>query len=161
MTTAKLSKALRAVGEDLEIRGIRCLDLRCEGDTCIVQCGYQQPPAPTPLTLHYAPDDIEHLDREGREKRQDFSPAKDFLTLSHILRGIGWYLDKRNARLLRISNNESPGTNMVFRIEYETDEGGAVVEERPVSSLYDICVNMYKQRGKDTRFGAKTGRWRR
>jgi hypothetical protein len=158
VTAAKVSDALRAIGEDLEIRGIRCLDLRCDGDTYIVQCGYQEPPSATPVTLQYSQEDIDHLDDQGQAKRKDSPPAKDFLALSHVFRGIGWYVENKNARLLRISNTESVGENAVFKIEYEPDRGDPVTEERPVSTLYDVCVNMYKQRGKTS---ARYGRWRR
>jgi hypothetical protein len=158
MVAAKLPEVLRAIGEDLEIRGIRCLDLRCKEDEYVVQCGYQEPPSPTPVTLHYSQEDIEHLDDQGQAKRNGLSPAKDFLALSHVFRGIGWYVENKNARLLRISNTESVGANPVFKIEYEADSGDPVMEERPVSTLYDVCVNMYKQRGKTS---ARYGRWRR
>ena len=158
MAAGKLSEALRVIGEDLEIRGIRCLDLRCDGDTYVIQCGYQEPPSPTPVTLHYSEEDIEQLDDQGQAKRNGSSAAKDFLALSHVFRGIGWYVENKKARLLGISNAESAGANPVFKIEYEPDRGDPVTEERPVSTLYDVCVNMYKQRGKTS---ARYGRWRR
>jgi hypothetical protein len=158
VNTAKLSEALRAIGEDLEIRGIRCLDLRWEADTYVVEGGYQEPPSPRPVTLHYSEEDIEHLDRQGQAKRTDSPPEKDFLTLSHLFRGIGWYVENKNARLLRISNIESAGMDPVFKIEYEPHMGDPVVEERSASTFYDVCVKMYKQRGKADR---RYSRWRR
>lgn len=160
MKSVEFAKELRAIGQDLEIRGIRCFDLRYEKDRYVVEGGYQAPPAPMPVALHYTADDIERLDVEGQKNREKV-PAKDFLGFSQLLRGIGGYLDKRNACLVRISNNESPGSDPVFRVEYITAERETVVETRTVSSLYDICVNMYKQRGKLMDRAARYARWRR
>ena len=42
----------------------------------------------------------------------------------------------------------APGADIVFRIEYETREGERVVDDRSGSAIYDLCVNMYKRRGK-------------
>ncbi|HEU4345694.1 MAG TPA: hypothetical protein VFU31_29445, partial [Candidatus Binatia bacterium] len=61
--------ALRCIGQDLESRTLKTFDLTVDGDKCVVQCGYQTPPAPTPVTLHYTTDDIEELDRTGQGKR--------------------------------------------------------------------------------------------
>ena len=36
----------------------------------------------------------------------------------------------------------------MFRIEYETRERERLVEDRSGSVIYDLCVNMYKRRGK-------------
>lgn len=161
MAVINYSKALRAIGQDLEIRDIKSLDLRYQDKNYIVQCGYQPPPSPIPVTLHYSSEDVDRLDRESQERRQASSGGTELLTLSHLLRGIGGYLEKRKARLLRISNNDSPGSAAVFTIEYETDVGERVVEERSVSSIYDLSVNMYKQRGKNLSAADKYRRWRR
>ena len=67
---------------------------------------------------------------------------------SHTLRAIGGYVDQKKARLMRVSNNDCPGADVVFRIEYETRERERVVDDRSGSAIYDLCVNMYKRRGK-------------
>jgi hypothetical protein len=142
------SEILRVIGQDLETRGIKAFDIRDEGDRIFVQCGYQDPPAATPVTLYYTPRDIEELKPEGAEKRGQSSKPGDFFTLSHILRAIGGYVDQKKACLLRLSNNDCPGADVVFRIEYETREGERLVDDRSGSAIYDLCVNMYKRRGK-------------
>src|SRR5882672_844707 len=98
-------KALRAIGHDLEMRGIKTFVIRCEADLYVVEAGYQSPPAPTPVILHYTLDDIEQLDREGREGDDRDSGVKDFLSLPRILRAIGTYVGRKGARLLSVSNN--------------------------------------------------------
>jgi hypothetical protein len=145
------SEVLRVIGQDLEIRGIKAFDIRNEGEKILVQCGYQMPPAATPVTLTYTPRDIRELQPQGEEKRGQPLERRDFFTLSQTLRAIGGYVDQQKARLLRLSNNEFSGADVVFRIEYETREGERLVDNRSGSAIYDLCVNMYKRRGKAAR----------
>jgi hypothetical protein len=142
------SEILRVIGQDLETRAIKAFDIRDEGDRILVQCGYQVPPAATPVTLHYTPRDIEELKPQGAEKRGQSAKPGDFFTLSQTLRAIGGYVDQKKARLLRLSNNDCPGADIVFRVEYESREGERLVEDRSGSAIYDLCVNMYKRRGR-------------
>jgi len=142
------SEILRVIGQDLEIRGLKAFDIRDEGDRICVQCGYQVPPAATPVTLYYTPRDIEELKPQGAEKRGQSSKPEDFFTISQTLRAIGGYVDQKKARFLRLSNNDCPGADVVFRIEYETRERERLVEDRSGSGIYDLCVNMYKRRRK-------------
>jgi hypothetical protein len=148
MSAIVWSEALRAIGQDLDARGIKTFLIRCEADLYIVEAGYQAPPAPTPVTLYYALDDIEQLDREGRKADNCKSAVKDFLSLSQILRAIGCYVDRKGARLLSVSNNALTGTLPVVKIEYESAQGERVVDDRTGSALYDMCVSIYKLRAR-------------
>lgn len=148
MPAESYSEILRVIGQDLEIRGLKAFDIRDEGDRICVQCGYQVPPAATPVTLCYTPRDIEELKPQGAEKRGQSSKPEDFFTISQTLRAIGGYVDQKKARFLRLSNNDCPGADVVFRIEYETRERERLVEDRSGSGIYDLCVNMYKRRRK-------------
>ena len=150
------STSLRCIGQDLEHRGLKTLDLLKEGQDYVVRCGYQPPPAATPVTLHYSQGDIKQLEEEGREKRAAIAaPPRDFVTLVQILRAIGGYLDKIDARLVRISNNDAPSKDWMFRVEYVDQEGKKVVDDRAGSAIHDICVSMYKQRRRMTGTGEK------
>jgi hypothetical protein len=141
------SEALRTIGHDLEMRGIKTFVIRCEADLYLVEAGYQSPPAPTPVILRYTLDDIEQLDREGREGDSLDSGVKDFLSLSQILRAIGTYVGRKRARLLSVSNNAlMAGTMPIVTIEYETAEGERVIDDRTASAIYDMCVRTYKLR---------------
>ena len=151
MPAVSYSEILRVIGQDLEARAIKAFDIRDEGERILVLCGYQVPPAATPVTLNYTPRDIEELKPQGAEKRGQPSKPADFFTLSQTLRAIGGYVDEKKARLLRLSNNDCPGADVVFRIEYETQEGERLVDDRSGSAIYDLCVNMYKRRGKSAR----------
>jgi hypothetical protein len=147
MSAIACSEALRTIGYDLEMRGIKAFVIRCEADLYPVEAGYQSPPAPTPVILHYTLDDIEQLDREGREGDSLDSGVKDFLSLPQILRAIGTYVGRKKARLLSVSNNAlTAGTMPVVTIEYETAEGERVIDDRTPSAIYDMCVRTYKLR---------------
>jgi hypothetical protein len=141
------STALRCIGQDLESRGLRTLDIILDTTGYIVLAGYQPPPAPMPVSLQYTPADILELDSAGQDQRGTSSPKKEFVSLVQILRAIGGYLDKNQARLIRISNNEAPGTPS-FSVEYETKDGERIVDDRDGRAIYDMCVSMYKQRRK-------------
>ena len=142
------STALRCIGQDLESRGLRTLDIISDSTGYIVLAGYQPPPAAMPVSLQYTPTDILELDSAGHERRGTSSATKEFVSLVQILRAIGGYLDKNQARLIRISNNEASGSSPSFSVEYETKEGERVVDDRDGTALYDMCVSMYKQRRK-------------
>jgi hypothetical protein len=142
------STALRCIGQELELRGLRTIDLVCDKTGYIVLCGYQPPPASMPVTLRYTPTDILELDGAGQEQRGNSPPSNDFVTIVQILRAIGGYLDKNQARLLRISNSEPRGNSPSFSVEYETREGERVIDDRDGAAIYDMCVSMYKQRRK-------------
>jgi hypothetical protein len=157
----RCSDLLRAVGQDLELRGMKTFDIRCESEKILVDCGYQAPPAETPVTLSYTFEDIKEIQIKGDEKRGRSSGAGDFFTLSQTLRALGGHVDQKKARLLRLSNAGSKGADVLFRIEYETPEGERVIDEHSGSAIYDICVNMYKRRGKSRSTFDKFGSRRR
>jgi hypothetical protein len=145
--------ALRCIGQDLERRGLKCFDVRCEGKDYVAQCGYQAPPAPTPVTIYYRPADIEDLDNGGTEQRGKVAPSKDFLNQAQIFRTIGGFLDKNEAQLIRLANNQSAATDATLVVEYINRDREHVVDDRTGSAIYDLCVAMYKQRGKLTGTG--------
>lgn len=147
MSAVFCSQALRTIGQDLELRGIKSFLIKCEADLYVVEAGYQSPPAPTPVSLHYTLDDIEQLEREAGKKNDRDSVAKDFLSLSQILWAIGTYVTSKGARLLSVSNNASTERMPVVKIEYETVQGDRVVDDRTGSAIYDLCVSVYKLRG--------------
>jgi hypothetical protein len=155
------SHILRVIGDDLERRDLKTFEIRNREDRYLVRCGYQSPPAVIPLTLEYGLNEIEELNLRGEESRSDAPQSLDFCKLSQTLRTIGGYLDQKKASLLRISNNDSPGTEPIFRIEYQTADGNLFVDDRSTAALYDIGVHLYKQRGKLTRLAANSGAWRR
>lgn len=142
--------ALRSIGQDLERRGLKSFDIRFDGQEFVALCGYQEPPAATPVELQYRPGDIEELDQAGEKRRGKMAAPKDFLNQPQILRTIGGFLDRNEAKLVRLSNNDRHAKESTFIVEYIGRDGERVIDDRTGSAIYDLCVGMYKQRGRLT-----------
>jgi hypothetical protein len=147
MSAIVYSEALRIIGEDLDLRGIKTFFIRCEADLFVVDGGYQSPPAPTPVSLYYAANDIEQLDRKARERNDHLSVVKDFLSLSRTLWAMATYVLAKGGRLLNVSNNASTERMPAVNIEYETAQGDRVVDNLTGSAIYELCISVYKLRG--------------
>lgn len=155
------ASALRCIGQNLERRGLKSFDIRVQGETYLVNCGYQEPPSQTPVSLRFDLADIEELERLGESNRGQSRPAQEFINQVQVFRTIGAFLDKNEARLLRITNNDGKAKDAPFRVEYVTRDGDHVVDDRAGAAVYDMCVQMYKQRGKLTGTGGRRSRGRR
>lgn len=147
--------ALRCIGQDIERRGLKSFDIRLEGDEYVVSGGYQPPPSDLPVNIRYTIEDIEELDRIGAEQRGGATAPGEFLNAIQILRSIGGYLDKHKAKLVRLSNIEAPGSDPLYKVEYLNAQGDRVIDDRAGTAIYDMCVAMYKQRGKLTGTGGR------
>ena len=144
MSASFCSEALRSIGQDLDLRGIRTFRIRCEADLFIVEGGYQAPPAITPVTVHYSFRDVERLNREAQEKT---SHVSDLLSLAEILWAVAVYVGSRGGRLLSVSNMASTLSMPTLTIEYETDQNGRAIEEFKGSAIYELCISIYKLKG--------------
>jgi hypothetical protein len=162
MFRSKYAAILRCIAQDIERRGLKTFDIRllASGKEYLVEGGYQEPPAPTPVTIHYLLKDLDELEQLGVARRGDQAPAKDFLNQIQVFRTIGGYLDKNEARLIRITNNTPSGKEALYQVEYVTRDGEHMVDDHAGSALYDMCVTMYKQRGKLTGTGGRRSRGR-
>ena len=160
MAKPSCAQALRAIGNDLESRGLKTFEIRKHHDRYVVRCGYQSPPAVTPLVLEYTEKDIEEINSSEREKTAAGQRTVDFSTLSQTLRTIGSYLDRKKSILQGISNNDVTRSEPIFKIEYETADGSLFVEERSPAALYDIGVYLYKRQRNNSESGGRHDRWR-
>jgi hypothetical protein len=142
------SEALRTIGSDLDLRGIKTFAIRCEADLFVVDAGYQSPPAATPVTLHYTKEDIEQLDRKAREQSDYLSAIRSFIYLSEILSSAATYVEDKGARLLNLSNNTSTETLPVIDLEFETVQRDRMFERLTGPAIYAICVRDHKRRVK-------------
>jgi hypothetical protein len=142
------SEALRSIGEDLELRGIRTFLIRFEDDLLVVEGGYQSPPAATPVSLHYSPKDITELDRKSRVRSDCLSKTRSFIYLPEILLSLENYVYDKEARLLSVSNIASTETTPVIDIEYETLQRDRVFDRFIMPAIYALCVRYHKRRGR-------------
>ena len=97
----------------------------------------------TPIELRYTPQDVERLESEGRTKRGHSETAANAPNLSQVLRSIGGYLNKKSAKLHRVTRELESVT-----IEYQTSSGSRMTETFSVQDLYDLWVGMYLQRAE-------------
>lgn len=155
MAYVNYATALRCIGQDLERRGLKSFDIHLRGEDYIAECGYQEPPSPMPVSITYTLADIEELDRIGETRRGGIAPATEFINQAQIFRTIGGYLDKSESLLLRVTNNDGKSKDSLIRVEYLTRDGEHVLDDRAGSAIYDMCVQMYKQRGRMTGTGGR------
>jgi len=150
MKKINFSNTLRCIGQDLNRRDFKVFDIRIEGERFLARGGYSAPTATFPVAIHYTATDIKQLDSAGLESRGKLPPREDFVNLEQVLRTFGGYLDKIEARLIRLANSESKGNGHSFRLEYQTQDGNHEVEEHSTATVYEMCVAMYKRRGRVT-----------
>jgi hypothetical protein len=144
------ARAMRPLGLLLEMRDLKTFDLKIDNREFRLMCGYQKPPCSPTVELRYSVDEIESLERENLIKRNDPRKQVDFLSLTGLLRGLGGYVDKKKGHLIRISNNDSNLAGGSVKLEYKSSDGHLQAEIFSLSSIYDICVRMYRERGKTT-----------
>jgi hypothetical protein len=161
MPQINYSIALRCLAQDLDRRGLKCFDIRVHGEIFTVEGGYQDPPSSTPVSIEYTRRELEEIDQEGERRRGQPAPRQEFLNQAQVFRTIGAFLDKSEALLLRLTNNHEKTKDTLFVVEYLTRDGERVVDDRAGAAIYDMCVQMYKQRGKLTGTEGRRSRWRR
>jgi hypothetical protein len=142
------SRILRCIGQSLETFDLKSFDLKCQGTVYLLQGVHKGTSTSVDLELQYTPDDIKRLDSEGRKKRQGLSRRSNPLNLSQLLRTAGNYVDQIQGRLRRVSWQYQADKIQALTIQYEPGEHEPKEEERPTSTIDEICVHIYKQRKK-------------
>jgi hypothetical protein len=99
------------------------------------------PPKVIRLDLRYTPTDIDRLEREGWARRMNPRGVADPGSLSQLLRTIGAYINRKTARLVKISQE---GTSAI--VDYQTFFGSRSREVLTVADLYDFWLEMYIRR---------------
>lgn len=150
-----LGQDLRAVGQAIEalrLRDFRVLtdehDFLIKGqrtawakDPISSPRGAVADQAPDWVELRCTPEIISRIDVAGRANRSASNVMPDPLSPSQILRAVGNSLARRQAKLKRV---ERRGDNVI--IEYESESGMTLIEERFISSFYDTSVRMHLDR---------------
>jgi hypothetical protein len=138
------SEALRTIGHDLDLRGLKTFSIRCDDDVFVVDAGYQPPPAAMPVTLHYCRKDIEQLKRKAEERCDDLSITTNFIYLTETLSAIATYIQDKAGHLVSISNKSA-----VIETEYEAAQRrGCILERLTDADVYSLCIRSHKRRQK-------------
>jgi hypothetical protein len=145
MSTNFITEALRAIGQDLDLRGLKTFSILCDHDRFAVDAGYQRPPAAMPVTIHYCRKDIEELNRKSAESSDYLAATRRLIYLSQILAAVGSYVEDKAGRLLSIANTASGDSTCVIDIQYETMQARAVSERLMDADVYALCIREHKR----------------
>jgi hypothetical protein len=156
--TKRFDEDLRAIGQALEARNINVFELRRLADRYIIQGMPEQTGSlgsklrqwywqlgsafrGESMTLGAA--DIERLSQAGRAKRSKPRRLPDFYSISSTLRTVGAYLDASGLELVAL--NKRP---MTIALSYRDKNGYEYREDRPISSFYNLFLELYEKRGQ-------------
>jgi hypothetical protein len=98
-------------------------------------------PRVTRLDLRYTATDIDRVERKGWARRMNPRGIADPGSLSQLLRTIGAYIDRKPARLVKISQERTSAI-----VDYQTFFGSRSREVLTVADLYDFWFEMYMRR---------------
>ena len=135
--------ALRCIGQALEIRNIGVFELIVDGDAFAARCGDPNPPYTSIVTLHYSPQRITILDRDGQAHRRQMKSYSRFDSLPEILRAAGNYVDSQGGQIRMLTNCSTSEASI--EVEYQT-RAGIKSETLSTSLIRDIAVTMFKRR---------------
>ena len=138
--------ALRAIGQDLDLRGLKTFSIRCDSHLVVVEAGYQPPPAAMPVTIHYCAKDVEELNRKAQESSDYLSATRSFIYMSEMLAAIGTYVETKEGRLVSVSNTASSEAAPVIDIEYDTARGDRIFQRLSGGDVYALSVRKHKRK---------------
>ena len=100
----------------------------------------QVKPRCSELMLRFSRKDIDRLERDGKS-RSDASHAPKPHSSPQTLRTLGWLIDNKEGRLLKIFMRGHS-----VRVCYSAVSGSERMEALSLTNVYDVWVRMYKQR---------------
>jgi hypothetical protein len=139
--------ALRCIGQELQKQNIEIFGLETDDQEFRVQCGDPNPPYTRLIQLHFSPERIIMLDREGQERRRQVNSEFRFDSLPETLRAVGEYIDADRGKLRRLDNSSLSDQNQL-EIAYETRDRELRTATLPMSFIRASAVNMYKRRSR-------------
>jgi len=159
------AKELRTLGQMLEAHQLSSIDLEVESGVYFVHgkatvqksnqsslsklirdfvFGTEDSPeekSADDIKLRYTQNEIQQLDSEAREKRQDESKTPDPHSLSQVLRGAGSFLDSKQTSLIGITIN-----GRWITLRYRTSEGNLEQAKQDIEYFFNYWVKMYLRR---------------
>jgi hypothetical protein len=140
-------QALRAIGQDLESHGALTYEINVNQAEYRVQCDCDLPPPDNLLSFCYTSKIIEQINFMGKLKRAGTSSINSSEALSNTLRSLGSYVDSENGALRRVSNYETQGPEIAYRIEFALANGHRV-EKTLSEQAVDEITNSLRQARK-------------
>ena len=145
------SHVLRCIGQSLEGKVLKSLELKTHGDKFLVH-GWSKGASNTmDVEMRYAPQDIKKLDEQGRMHRTHDSGPTNLLSLPQVLRFCGSYVDRLRGRLTRLSWQDQTDKIQSITIQFEPqDEHPSGSGDPQVTTIEELNIHVYKKRKKIT-----------
>jgi hypothetical protein len=161
MSSLSYSESLRAIGHSLEVLGVSTFGLEKQGANYIVRATgsttkkkflnriaeiLKQPRNSNEHLsepLCYMPRDILRLAGQQQAQHRKADRMPDAHKLAQILRMVGYYLDRKEARTFSIFVS-----GHLLMVWYETTGGHQKRDSFTLENLYDLAVHMYLRRWK-------------
>jgi len=157
------ARSLRAIGQDLEQKGISRFNLKASRYGYLVRAAGAPKEGrlralednigvgtdeskEAPARFIYSRETIEQLDDRGRARRGLGETLPDFFSLSQCLRAIGAVIDARRGQLVELNRNLEADSIPSIVVRYLAWNGSYVSEEHSAPALYDRSVHLYKSR---------------
>ena len=144
------ARELRTIGQQLEKLGIDIFDLHYADGDYVLECADPNPPFTELIHLRYTDAELHSLERAAAQARSSGFTQVNFESMAETLRATGRYVERLNAKLLRISAPDAALDGTLFTIEYQTRDGRHGFEEIRANALADLTVRMYKERARIT-----------
>jgi hypothetical protein len=128
---------------------LKAVEVKTHGDDYVIQAWNKGVSAAMDVERHCTPDDLKKLELEGREKRKAGCGAPNLLSLSHVLRMAGNYVDRMRGRLIRVSWQDQSDKIQSITIQYEPHQVQRREQgEAQMAIIEELCIHVYKQRKK-------------
>ena len=140
------ARELRTIGQQLAKRNIDIFELRYDNGDYVLVCGDPNPPFTNLVHLRYSAFELKSLEFRAVENRSSGFKVVEFTGLAEILRAIGRYVERLDARLVSISVPDAAADGRRFKIEYETRIGRHRNEDMVTDDIASLAMRMYKER---------------
>jgi hypothetical protein len=144
------ARELRTIGQQLNKQNIDIFDLRYDDGDYVLVCGDPNPPFADLIHLRYSTFELKSLEFRAIEARSAGFKLVEFTGLGEILRAIGRYVERLDAKLVRISAPDAVSDGSMFKIEYETRLGRFRSEDMVANEIANLAMRMYKERSHIT-----------
>ena len=134
------SHILRVIGQSVAALELKAFELQAHDDFYLLHGWSKGTALAVSVDRRYTIADLVQLDADARQERRPGS-KRNLLSVAHILRTAGNYIDLLGGRLIRVEwqyqSEKVQGLTIQYRAPDETD--GAIDE---------ICVHIYKEKKK-------------
>jgi hypothetical protein len=142
------AQELRTIGQQLQKEEVDIFDLRYEDGDYVLVCADPKPPFTDLVHFRYSSFELKSLALSAAQTRTAAHKFVEFSCMGEILRAIGCYVERLDAKLVRISVPDNPKIGAMLTIEYQTRAGSYRAEEMHTNEITDLAMRMYKQRSQ-------------